>query len=95
MAIYSPNVDKLKTHNKYDISQLGDKFRSIVVIKSRYGESNIEDCCYFDGKCNIWKELPAPDEIYDYSKYINSDWLIDLDNYKEKDEEPNQINFTL
>jgi hypothetical protein len=57
MAIYSPNVDKLKTHNKYDISQLGDKFRSIVVIKSRYGESNIEDCCYFDGKCNIWKEL--------------------------------------
>lgn len=95
MAIYSPNVDKLKTHNKYDISQLGDKFRSIVVIKSRYGESNIEDCCYFDGKCNIWKELPAPDEIYDYSKYINSDWLIDLDNYKEKDEESNQINFTL
>jgi hypothetical protein len=38
---------------------------------------------------------PAPDEIYDYSKYMNSDWLIDLDNYKEKDEESNQINFTL
>lgn len=95
LAIYNPNIDKLKTHNHYDISQLGDNFRSIVLIKSRYGESNVEDSCFFYGKSGIWAELPRPDEIYDYSKYTNADWLVNTDDYKEEDNNKQKINFTL
>lgn len=96
LAIYNPSVDKLKTHNGYDITQMGDNFRSIVVIKSRYGESNIEDCCYFNGKCNVWQELPRPGEIYDYSKYNTLDWLKEeLDQEKELDNNTNSNNFIL
>ena len=75
---------------------MGDNFRSIVVIKSRYGESNVEDCCYFNGKCNVWQELPRPGEIYDYSKYNTLDWLKEeLDQEKELDYTTNSNNFIL
>ena len=42
-----------------------------MCLKSRYGESNAVDCCYFNGKINIWQELPKPVDIYDYSVYCN------------------------
>jgi replicative DNA helicase len=68
LGIYNPSNDKLSKHNGYDIKQMGDYFRSIVCIKSRYGESNVEDACIYYGDINIWKELPPADSIYDYEK---------------------------
>jgi hypothetical protein len=75
LAIYNPNSDKRKTHNDYDIVQFGDTFRSIVCIKNRYGESNVEDNCAFYGKSNIWVELPKAQEIFDVERYKTPDWL--------------------
>ena len=48
----------------------------IGVIKSRYGDSDVEIGTAFYGGINMWKELPLPDNIYDYSKYQNPQWLI-------------------
>ena len=48
-------------------------FRAILCLKSRYGESDAVDCCYFNGKINLWEELPKPNEIYDYSVYVPSE----------------------
>jgi hypothetical protein len=56
---------------------MGDKFRSVIVLKSRYGESDVEDFIYYDGKCNVWKELPRASEIIDYGKFDNPRWWID------------------
>lgn len=97
LAIYNPNVDKLKTHNGYDISQMGDGFRSIVCIKNRYGESNVEDACAFYGKMNIWKELPKPDEIYDYEMLSTPDWAYrPADDVKASEIKPKKsLTFTL
>ena len=97
LGIYNPASDKLKTHNGYDIKLLGGSFRSIVCIKSRYGESNVEDACVYYGDINVWRELPKPDEIYDYDKYSNPNWLIsDKDNVKEEKINSNQTSkFTL
>lgn len=50
-------------------------FRVITVIKSRYGESDVEDACAFYGKVGIFAELPRPDQITDYEKYKTTDWL--------------------
>lgn len=79
LAIYNPSVDKKSTHNGYDIKALEGSFRSIVCLKNRYGESNVEDACVFYGDVNIWKELPKPDEIRDYEKYKNPDWILNGD----------------
>ena len=80
LAVYNPNVDKRATHEGYDIKQLGNNFRSIVCLKNRYGESNVQDCCAFYGKSNIWEELPAPDYIHDYSQYTDKKCKVDNSN---------------
>jgi len=91
LGIYNPASDKLKTHNGYDIKQLDDSFRSIVCIKSRYGESNVEDACIYYGDINVWIELPKADEIYDYEKLKDPRWALGNEDNVKKDEDV-QIN---
>lgn len=83
LAIFSPNKAKLTSHRGYDIKELKDKFRSIFVLKSRYGESDVEDPVYYDGKCNIWIEMPASNEIYDYGRFENPRWFLNNDENNE------------
>ena len=93
LAVYSPHRDKLNTHRGYDIKQLGDKFRTITVLKSRYGDSDVEIGINFFGKINIWKELPLPESIYDYAKYENPDYLIK--NEEDNNEELTENDFNI
>lgn len=76
ISIYNPNRDRLSTYRSYDITQLGDKFRIISVIKSRYGDSDVEIGVNYFGWINYWKEIPKPDDIYDYIKYTNPQYII-------------------
>ena len=80
LTVYNPAKDKLAEYRSYDIKQMGDSFRSIICLKSRYGDANKADCCYFNGKLNIWEEMPPPDKIYDYSIY--HPLIIDKSNKK-------------
>jgi len=73
LSVYNPNKDHLSTYRDYDIKIMQNYFRSILCLKSRYGESDAVDCCYFNGKINLWEELPKPNEIYDYSVYVPSE----------------------
>lgn len=93
LAINNPNRDKLNSHRGYDIKQLTDKFRSIAVLKSRYGDSDVEIGVNFFGKINEWRELPRPDEIYDYAKYENPDYLIK--NEEDNNEELTENDFSI
>lgn len=72
LAIYNPYKDGLKTYHKYDVAAMDGYFRSIMCLKNRYGESDREIGCFFDGKDNVWTELPKPEEIVDYSIYFNN-----------------------
>lgn len=88
ISIFNPNRERLKNYRGYDISELQDKFRSITILKSRWGESDIEIGFNFFGNVNIWRELPLPDEIYNYENY----------KYLDKSESinsKNSINFTI
>lgn len=76
ISIYNPHRDRLSSYRGYDITQLGDKFRIISVLKSRYGDSDVEIGTAYYGGINKWVEIPKPDDIYDYSKYQNPQWLI-------------------
>ena len=72
IAIYNPFRDGLKRYNKYDVEQLNNCFRSLLILKNRYGESEVEIPVVFFGKNNIWYELPRSEEIYDYGYYTSS-----------------------
>ena len=77
ISIFNPNRERLSTHKGYDIGILGNRFRSITVLKNRYGESDVEVGTAFYGKCGLWKELPKGDEIYDYDKYLTSQYILE------------------
>ena len=60
----------------------------------------------FFGRCGIWKELPKPDEIYDYERYTSPNYMLEdsdiaidnsysLDNDTELDQPKNDFNFIL
>lgn len=91
LAIFDPDKAKLNSHRGYDIKQLDKKFRSIFVLKSRYGESDVEDFIYYDGKCNKWVEMPASAAIHDYGVFENPRWYLEAkeDNTEKGDVESN------
>lgn len=93
LAIYNPFRDGLKTYKKYNVGAMDNYFRSIMCLKNRYGESEIEIASQFEGKCNIWLELPKPDEIYDYEKYKSPFWI--LENKEIVKDESQQSKFIL
>lgn len=77
LAIYNPFRDGLSTYKKYNIELLQGTFRSIMCLKNRYGDCDVEVAMNFFGGINMFHELPRYDEIYDYEKYTNADYLID------------------
>ena len=77
IAIYNPYRDGLKTYKHYNIEYLTQYFRSIMVLKNRYGDCDVEVGVNFFGWINMFTELPRPDEIYDYNKYTNPNYLLD------------------
>ena len=82
IAVFNPFREKLTSYRGYNIKALKAKFRSIILLKNRYGDGDISIGCNFFGKCNLWKELPKADQIQDYEKFT------DINTYKQtKDEE--------
>lgn len=83
IALYGPNRDKLNVHRGYDVKTLGDHIRMIQILKTRFGEADKEIAVNFHGGINVWAELPLPNDIYDYTKYLTPDYLLK----KEGDED--------
>ena len=92
IALYNPNRDGLKTYKEYDIKQLGGNFRSIMCLKNRFGDCDVEVGCNFFGGINLFHELPKPDEIYDYARYTNPNYLLENLEEQESIETDNNIN---
>ena len=71
-------------------------FRSIMVLKNRFGDCDAEVGCNFFGGINYFSELKKPDEIYDYEQYTDPNYLLKdsmkEDNIKENKEDQNNSN---
>ena len=39
LAVYNPQVDKRSSYRGYQVKEMGYRFRSIIVLKSRYGDN--------------------------------------------------------
>lgn len=48
--------------NGYNVNALSSYFRTINIVKQRYGPINKEIGIFFDGKTGYIKELPLPDD---------------------------------
>lgn len=96
IALYNPNRDGLKTYKKYNIEILGNSFRSVMILKNRFGDCDVEVGMNFFGGINTFAELPKPDEIYDYEKYTDPTYLLqDNTEIKVDDINNNNFNFVL
>lgn len=89
--MFNPFREKLASYKGYNIKELEGNFRVLSVLKNRYGEADVEVGCAFYGKTGLFKELPKPDEIYDYEKYKNPNWVLE-DQSEEKDDDKSKQN---
>lgn len=81
IALYSPYREKVARCEGYPISNvLKEKFILIEVIKSRFGKMGVNIGSILHGDVVMFTELPRPDEIGDYSKYL------DLNNLNKKED---------
>ena len=99
IALYNPNRDALKTYKKYNIQQLENSFRSLMILKNRFGDCDVEIGMNFFGQINFFRELPKPDEIYDYETYKTPNWILgkEVEQIKKEDvkEESDNFNFII
>jgi len=70
-GLFAPDRYQIEECEGYDITRLQDHFRLLLKLKGRDGESNIRTPLYFDGACNVFKELPPsnnPEMIHVYNR---------------------------
>lgn len=87
-GLFNPSrykIDSYSTDGKsfYDINKLGDKFRSIRILKSNFAESNIELTLYFDGMTGDWFQLPRADDKFEMEKIYSMAESMDFSNYSQ------------
>ena len=76
MALFYPFREKMSTYRGYDIKQIGENFRSAVVLKNRWGAADIAVGLGFYGKTGLFRELPIATKITNYEKYSTPDWVL-------------------
>lgn len=76
IALHSPLKHKLTTYRNYNVKELGQCFVAAILLKSRFGTSDIALGLGFYGDCSIYKELPKGNEITDYEKYKDPSWTL-------------------
>jgi replicative DNA helicase len=72
LGLFAPDRYEIKSHRGYNVELLEDNYRSLMVLKSRDGESNARVGLFFDGAVNHFEELPKADEMYEdlYARYL-------------------------
>ena len=77
LLMYDPTKARVGSHNKYDITKLGNCYRSVKCVKNRFGGADIAVGLGFYGAIGVFKELPKAEEIFDYEKYKYPDWCLE------------------
>lgn len=89
LAIFSPHKYQMSSFKGYDIKTLRQNFIAIYLLKSRFGTSDIMVPMNFLGDCSHYVELPRPENIYDYNKYLDANYLLEKTDENTKNEDGN------
>lgn len=84
IALHSPIKFKFTKYRKYNIAALAQNFVACILLKTRFGTSDIAVGLGFYGDCSTYKELPKGEEITDYEIYKTPNWSL-LD-YKQQED---------
>ena len=96
LAIFNPYREKMVSYRKYDIKTLKHKFRSVILLKNRYGDGDVAVGATFLGKSNYWRELPRAEEIIDYEKYTDTNYILHGENENvERDDSKESIKINI
>ena len=76
LSVFSPHKYKLSTYKKYNIKILEQSFIGLFILKSRFGTSDIMIPMNFLGDISHYIEMPKPEEIYDWERYTNPNYLL-------------------
>lgn len=61
LGLFAPERYQIERHLGYDIRVLKDLYRSLSILKNRFGQTNLKLPLLFNGASNIFSELPKPD----------------------------------
>lgn len=61
LGLFSPERYQIKKELGYDIGVLQDNYRTLSILKNRFGTPNLECGLYFNGAVNTFRQLPPPD----------------------------------
>lgn len=100
LSVFSPHKYKLSTYKKYNIKILEQSFIGLFLLKSRFGTSDIMIPMNFLGDISHYIEMPKPEEIYDWERYTNPNYLLEeptniQDDTDTSDNSIKSYNFTL
>lgn len=76
IALHSPIKFKRSSYRGYNIKELAHNFVACILLKSRFGTSDIAIGLGYYGDCSIFKELPRADQINDYERLKSPDWTF-------------------
>ncbi len=72
LAVFNPKRHNIPMHKNYDIEKLKDRYRSVSILKNRYGpDSKYLGCAYF-GEVGKFVELPNSELTMDQYEYFNN-----------------------
>ena len=63
IGLFAPDRYEIVDHRGYNIEELRDNYRSLLVLKNRDGNPNIRVGLFFNGACNYFEELPKSSEM--------------------------------
>jgi replicative DNA helicase len=65
LGLFGPARYPISNHRGYDIARMGDSYRSLMVLKNRYGPPNARIGLHFLGAVGAFAELPKASEMDD------------------------------
>ena len=99
IGLYYPHREKIPRCEGYPIQNvLRQRFRLVQVLKNRFGKADVNKGVTFHGEIGMFRELPKPEDISNYEKYLElkyeDDLVINQDNIQlDENENENGIIF--
>lgn len=75
-GIYDPLRHEASKYRDWPISKMGNRYREWLILKSRYGVSNVSTDLFFDGATNYFAQLPKfSSDATDVEKKEAEKWI--------------------
>ena len=87
IGIFFPHREKIATCEGYPVNKiLKDRLRILQIMKNRFGMSDKVIGVGFYGEIGYWVEMPKPEDISNYSRYLSLETVNNKEDIKKEEE---------